>query len=232
MLKTGKCSVLGIDFDIVDPERNGGRSCLVLSSGRKKFPAEKSIALNGAEKEFRYLYLLHASARTPKPQMPVGTIVAEYADGSTKEIPVLAGRDVGDRRQPSRLPNGAVASIGENNNSFAGLYLSQFPIQGTPSGVTFRAADRLQRRLDDRRRRSRRPQTESPAARKPRRTSSRAKTGCRWNSTAIPSQARRLISRTISTLRRENTVRSSSAKRDTSPSATRRRNGFGSSDPI
>lgn len=141
MLKTGKRSVLGIDFDIVEPERNGGKSCLVLSAGRKKFPAEKSIALNGAEKGFRYLYLLHASARTPKAQMPVGTIVAKYADGRTKEIPVLAGRDVGDRRQPSRLPNGAVASIGENNDSFAGLYLSQFPVEDTPSGVTFKAAN-------------------------------------------------------------------------------------------
>ena len=141
MLSPGKLSILGVSFDIVDPERNGGRSCLALSSGQKKFPAEKSVALSKAGENFRYLYLLHASARTPKPQSRVGTIVAEYADGSTKEIPVLAGRDINDRHQPSRLPNGAVAWTGENSDSFVGLYLSQFPIGGTPSKLTFKAAD-------------------------------------------------------------------------------------------
>ncbi|WP_419643682.1 hypothetical protein [Victivallis vadensis] len=141
MLPPGKLSILGVSFDIVDPERNGGRSCLALSSGQKKFPAKKSVALSKAGENFRYLYLLHASARTPKPQSRVGTIVAEYADGSTKEIPVLAGRDINDQHQPSRLPNGAVAWTGENSDSFVGLYLSQFPIGGTPSKLTFKAAD-------------------------------------------------------------------------------------------
>ena len=141
ILKSGKYSVLGIDFDIVDPALNGGKSCLVLSAGQEKFPAEKSIALNGAEKGFRYLYLLHASARTPKAQMPVGTIIAKYADGRTKKIPVRAGRDVDDRRQPVRLPNGAVACSGESGDSFAGLYLSQFPVEDTPSELTFKAAN-------------------------------------------------------------------------------------------
>ena len=141
MLKPGKLSVLGIDFDIVDPARNGGRSCLMLSAGRKKFPAEKSVAPGGAGEGLRYLYLLHASARTQKPQSPVGTIVAEYAGGGKKEIPVLAGRDIDDWHQPCRVPNGAVAWTGENSDSFVGLYLSQFAVDGTPSRLTFRAAD-------------------------------------------------------------------------------------------
>lgn len=141
MMKSGRFSALGVDFDIVNPERNDRRSCLVLSSGQRKFPAEKSVALDGAGEGFQYLYLLHASAWTPKPPKPVGMLVAEYADGGAKEFPVLAGRDVGNWWQPYGVANGAVAWTGENKESFVGLYLSQFPVGATPSRLTFKAAD-------------------------------------------------------------------------------------------
>ena len=140
MMKPGKLSAFGVDFDIVDPERNGGRSCLVLSSGQKKFPAEKRVVLDGAGGEFRYLYLLHASAWTPA-QMPIGTIIAEYADGRTKEITVHAGRDVGNWWPPCSFENGAVAWTGEKEESVVGLYLSQFSVGTAPSRLTFKAAD-------------------------------------------------------------------------------------------
>ena len=37
MMKPGKLAALGVEFDIADPARNGGRSCLVLSSTRRSF---------------------------------------------------------------------------------------------------------------------------------------------------------------------------------------------------
>ena len=140
MLKPGKLSVLGVDFNIADPERNEGLACLVLSSGQEKFPAEKSVTLKESGKGFRYLYLLHSSAWTAG-RMPLGTIIAEYADGTEKEIPVLVGRDVSNWHQPDAVPNGALAWTGENREAFVGLHLSQFPIDGTPSKLTFKAAD-------------------------------------------------------------------------------------------
>ena len=140
MMKPGRLSALGVDFDIVNPGRNDGRSCLVLSSRQRKFPAEKSVVLDGAGKEFQYLYLLHASAWTPSASMPVGMLIAEYADGSTKEFPVLAGRDVGNWYQPYGVANGVVAWTGENAETFVGLYLSQFPVGTIPAKLTFKAA--------------------------------------------------------------------------------------------
>ena len=84
--------------------------------------------------------MLHASAWTPAAGQPVGTIAAEYADGGKKEFPVLAGRDVGNWWQPFSFPNGALAWTGENTESYVGLYLSCFPVGGTPRKLTFRAA--------------------------------------------------------------------------------------------
>ncbi|PVY39145.1 glycoside hydrolase family 5 protein [Victivallis vadensis] len=140
MMKPGKLAALGVEFDIADPARNDGRSCLVLSSGQKKFPAEKTVNCAKTAGELRYLYLLHASAWTPAAGQPVGTIAAEYADGGKKEFPVLAGRDVGNWWQPFSFPNGALAWTGENKESYVGLYLSCFPVGGTPRKLTFRAA--------------------------------------------------------------------------------------------
>ncbi len=140
MMKPGKFTTLGVDFDIVDPDRNGGRSCLVLSSGQKKFPATKSVQTGELTGGLRYLYLLHASAWTPTAGNPVGMICAEYEGGKTKEFPVLASRDVGNWWQPFSFPNGALAWTGENKESYVGLYLSCFPLEGTPEKLTFRAA--------------------------------------------------------------------------------------------
>lgn len=227
MMKPGKLSAFGVDFDIVDPERNGGRSCLVLSSGQKKFPAEKRVVLDGAGGEFRYLYLLHASAWTPA-QMPIGTIIAEYADGRTKEITVHAGRDVGNWWPPCSFENGAVAWTGEKEESVVGLYLSQFSVGTAPSRLTFKAADGsnavwmiVGAALGDRRRISGRS--------KLRRILSRERIGCRSNTTAIPQRVLRSIFRSTSTHRPASTVRSLSPKTVISPSVTRRKNEFGSS---
>ncbi|MEI3001696.1 MAG: hypothetical protein V8T86_12505 [Victivallis sp.] len=75
------------------------------------------------------LYLLHASAWTPQPRLPVGKIIAVYADGTKREFPVLSGQDCGNWWQPAPLSNAAVAWTGENAESFVGLYRdSNFPV--------------------------------------------------------------------------------------------------------
>ncbi len=140
MLNPGKLTTLGIDFDIVDPAKNDGKSCLVLSTGQKKFPSVQSVT-PAVNEPYQYLYLLHASAWTPASGKTVGTIVAEFADGSTKEFPVVSGRDIGNWWQPYGFANGAVGWIGENSESFVGLYLSQFRLGDTPKKLTFKAAD-------------------------------------------------------------------------------------------
>jgi len=140
MIAPGKHTALGVDFNIVDPAKNDGKSCLVLSTGQKKFPSVQTVT-PAVNEPFQYLYLLHASAWTPASGKTVGTVVAEFADGSTKEFPVVSGRDIGNWWQPYGFANGAVGWIGENSESFVGLYLSQFRLGDTPKKLTFKAAD-------------------------------------------------------------------------------------------
>ncbi len=137
MIKTGKFSALGVGFNIVNPDDNNGKSCIAMAAGQKKFLPKAEIDLSAVKEPFQYLYLLHASAWTPSSQRPIGDIVVEYPDGSTRKLPVISGRDGGNWWQPYGFSNGAIAWTGENKQSFVGLYLSQFQIGSTPKKVTF-----------------------------------------------------------------------------------------------
>ena len=141
MIKAGKFTALGVNFDIINPAENGGKSCIVLSTSQKKFPAKAEIDLTSIKEPFQYLYLLHASAWTPATKRLIGEIIVEYPNGGTRKFPVVSGRDGGNWWQPYSFANGAIAWTGENKQSFVGLYLSQFQIGNTPKKVTFVPSD-------------------------------------------------------------------------------------------
>lgn len=139
-LPPGTLAIQGVDFTILNPERNNGRSRLVLSSGQKDSLEKASVHLAAPGKPAAWIYLLHASTCPPEVRSPAGSVEVEYADGRKQEFAVLSGRDVGNWRNPFRLGNAAVAWTAEGDKSFAGLYLSQFQIDGTPEKITFKAA--------------------------------------------------------------------------------------------
>ena len=130
--------VQGVRFKI--PKTSGKRSCVFVSSDR-----EASLVLaddirtrfSGKKAPF-YLYLLHASAESSKTPSAAGTIEIEFVDGRKTLLQVTPGRDIGNWHQPSRLANAAVAWTTEIPESFAGLYLSEFQLDGIPERVTFR----------------------------------------------------------------------------------------------
>lgn len=142
MMKPGKLSAHGVEFDIVNPDHNHGRCCLVLSIG-SKFSAEKTITCEKTPGNLPYLYLLHAAAGALKPGQTVGTITAEYADGTKKDFQVLVYRDVGNWWNPFSIPNGNVAWSGKNKSTNVGLYLSCFSLGGMPEKLTFRGVQHL-----------------------------------------------------------------------------------------
>lgn len=114
-------------FRIVDPERNGGKSCIVLRGGeRLYFPDRAEVTLSG-KCPGNFLYLLHAVA-WPKEGV-IGWIVCTFADGSVQKIPVVCGRDVANFWKPYPLSGASVGWRGQNDISAIGLYVTRFPLK-------------------------------------------------------------------------------------------------------
>ena len=131
MLKPGTLKVSGLSFRVVDPERNSGKSCLVFAGPQREY-LMKTVALPAPDGEHRCLYLLHATAWTPKTKQPAGTVRVEYADGTEAEHTIVCGRDVGNWFSPRELPNGVVAWEGANQRSKIGLYVSKLRLRQAP----------------------------------------------------------------------------------------------------
>lgn len=130
MLPTGRQRWNNVNFDIIDPARNNGRSCIMLAGPfRHYFPrtaqAEQKKKVSG-----EYLHLLHATA-WPTPDRPVGTIELVYTDGTGSTLKV-SSYDVGNWWAPVPRRSGEVVWSSENRSSYVGLYRSSYPIENKP----------------------------------------------------------------------------------------------------
>ncbi len=132
MIKPGRLMVEGIPVEILDPARNGGKSCVVLAgTKRPQFPVAVDIPVNGAS--MKNVYLLHALAWPPSGDKPkAGKIVIGYADGSSSSVDVIAGDSVANWWQAGSIANASVAWTGENASSYVGLYLAKYPVEPKP----------------------------------------------------------------------------------------------------
>lgn len=129
MLTPGRQVMKGITFDVIDPAKNGGRSCIMLAGkARPKFPdaaaCEVPENVSGTT-----LYLLHAIA-WPGPQ--VGSVKVTYRDGSADTFEVRGGREVGNWWGPAQYPNGEVVWTAENAVAYVGLFRSRFALRPLP----------------------------------------------------------------------------------------------------
>ena len=127
MTKFGAGEFAGIPFEILDPAKNGGRSCVVLSRFRR-FPPIGKLTFAKTESA-RYLYLLHAAAWVPKNGETIGKVELAFSDGSKTAIPVIAGKDCGNWWSPVfSFENGVIGWTGDNRSSKVGLFVSAFRI--------------------------------------------------------------------------------------------------------
>ena len=131
MLKPGMLKACGLSFRVIDPARNSGRSCMVFAGPQREYLL-KTAALPAPGGEHQCLYLLHATAWTPKTKEPAGTVRVDYADGTQAEHAVVCSRDVGNWFSPYDLENGSVAWEGANPRAKIGLYLSKFKLRRAP----------------------------------------------------------------------------------------------------
>ncbi len=136
-LKTGEHNFYNIRIRTVNPDANGGKSCLVLGQnlGLKKIGLDIAGFPDGAG----YLYLFHASAWTPMMRKPIGSIGVRYADGTGEELAVIAGRDCGNWYKPFASLNAYPAWKGKVPSAGIGLYLSAFPLKGKVTHLEFRS---------------------------------------------------------------------------------------------
>ncbi len=139
MIKPGTMRLSGAPFAILDPAKNGGKGCIVLSGSKATMQKAASVKFQDPQSMQR-LCLLHASAWTPPGGEKVGVMTVRYQDGSKAELPVVSGRQVGNWWTPSQLPDAQLAWTGENKSSFVGLYIAEFKVEPKPiEGLDFKS---------------------------------------------------------------------------------------------
>ncbi len=101
----------GIPFDIVDPAKNNGKSCIVLAgTERPYFPhAVKGIKV---ERKFSRLFFLHTAAWGGAES--AGSYRIHYADGKTAAIPLAGNRNIGDWWNANPLPEARAGIFRKN----------------------------------------------------------------------------------------------------------------------
>lgn len=137
-IKPGRMMPGGITFDVIDPQKNEGKSCLVLAGpDRDYFPEEAGVEASG---EGEYLYLLHAAAWTPSTDAVTGKIEVAYADGSSQTISVRNKADVANWWSPVSVSNAAVVWTAENRHAYVGLFMSAFKLKNRqPRRIVFKS---------------------------------------------------------------------------------------------
>ncbi len=129
MIKPGVRNIGGVTFDIIDPNSNNGKSCMVFSGKSRNYFLD-STEIKPETQMNRYLYLLHAIAWAPREKVAIGKVLVEYADGDQSTIDIINKRDTGNWWEPVSLANGIAAWTAENRKSYVGLYLSKFALKG------------------------------------------------------------------------------------------------------
>lgn len=130
MLPTGRRRWNNVNFDIIDPARNNGRSCIMLAGPFRHYFPRTALAEQKKKVSGEYLHLLHATA-WPTPDRPVGTIELVYTDGTGSTLKVNS-YDVGNWWAPVPRRRGEVVWSSENRSSYVGLYRSSYPIEDKP----------------------------------------------------------------------------------------------------
>lgn len=131
VLSVGARRLGGVLFDILDPNSNNGKSCLIFS-GPERAGFLKSVTIPVQNKTFSNLYLLHALAWTPKEFATIGQIRVAYADGSEQAIDVQFDRDVSNWWNVLPTKNGDTVWTATNKSTAIGLYLSRFTVENKP----------------------------------------------------------------------------------------------------
>jgi beta-galactosidase len=114
-IPTGKVTFAGVPFEIINPETNNGRSCIVLKGGNAQWlPQEiKRIKVDSPLKRMFFL-VSTAWAGNVKSKKELGRITFTYEEGGagiSSDTKVVLARDknISDWSKPKELPGAVVA---------------------------------------------------------------------------------------------------------------------------
>ena len=139
MIPVGRHRWRGVEFDIINPARNNGKSCLVLAGANRLYMPREAGGTVKTNPRGKYFYLLHAIAwGSSAPR--IGTITLTYTDGTETVLNIKSG-DTGNWWSPVPVNNGEVVWTGENRSSYVGLYRSVYEVEDKPlAGIRFQSA--------------------------------------------------------------------------------------------
>jgi len=134
VLPPGKLTLSSVPFNILGEDSAPGKTCIVLGGPNRTYLPAKAV-ISVPEVSGACLYLLHAAAWCPPAQAKnnmTGVLTVDYADGTSAEVHVRFGRDVGDWTSPESYKNAARAWSAYNANTQVSLFLSRFPLKKVP----------------------------------------------------------------------------------------------------
>lgn len=101
----------GIRFNILDPDKNNGRSCLVVrGSERQHFPA--AIRDIKVGRKLSRLFFLHTAAWGGKGK--AGAYRINFADGTHLDYPIEGNQNIGDWWTVAQLPAAKIGILRKN----------------------------------------------------------------------------------------------------------------------
>ena len=125
----------GIDFSILPPEANYGRTCIVLRGGKRpRLPARIETVLPVRAKAARLFFLQAAMWHDPSRKAPCLRYSIHYADGKSADLPMHEGTDIGAFDAPRDLANWKVAWTAKQEGRTLGLGVATWvnPRPGVP----------------------------------------------------------------------------------------------------
>ena len=111
MMPLGVQEAAGIRFNILDPDKNNGRSCLVVrGSERQHFPA--AIRDIKVGRKLSRLFFLHTAAWGGKGK--AGAYRINFADGTHLDYPIEGNQNIGDWWTVAQLPAAKIGILRKN----------------------------------------------------------------------------------------------------------------------
>lgn len=109
-LPVGDLRLGGVDFYLLAPAENYGRTCVLLRGAKRPDLPTRIETVAPVDRKLSRLFFLQAAAGVdPAHQEPCLVYEVHYADGVVVRIPMREGVDLGSFEDPEDLPNWKVA---------------------------------------------------------------------------------------------------------------------------